>query len=110
MNDLNSIVFGGTIVSMPSVSDSNGEKRCSFVVSSLWRQYNGNGRLVRCCETRVRPVIFSGELVKAAKNCALIGRGVRVVGHLAGAEEENNICIVADHIEYRPDPDSKRRK
>jgi hypothetical protein len=82
--------------------NENGEKRCFFVVSSWWRQYNSRGELVRSYETRVRVVIFSSMLAKAAEKNARDGRGVRVVGRLIGTVEDSSICIVAEHIEYRP--------
>jgi hypothetical protein len=102
MRDLNSVLFEGTVTGLACVVDENGEERCSFAVSSPWLQYNSSGELVRSYKTRVRVVIFSGALTKAAVKNACNGCGVRVIGRLVGTAEDNSICIVAERIEYRP--------
>ncbi|MDR1095482.1 MAG: hypothetical protein LBL31_03760 [Spirochaetaceae bacterium] len=61
-------------------------------------------------ETSVRVVIFSCELAEAAVKNARDERGVRVVGRLAGTVENNNFCIVAEHVEYRPEFSRKNKK
>jgi hypothetical protein len=43
------------------------------------------------------------NLVQGATKNAYAGRGVRVVGRIA-SDEDNNIYIEAEHIEYRPEP------
>jgi hypothetical protein len=108
-SDLNSVLLEGTVSGMPCVADENGEKRCSFVMSSLRGEYNRNGKLVRNYETRIRIVITSSARAKAAMENARTGRGLRVVGRLAGTAEDNNICIIAEHVAYRPEVTGKKK-
>jgi hypothetical protein len=110
MNNLNSVLFEGTVSNVLHEMSEYGENRCSFAISSWWRQYNSRGELVRSYETRVRVVILHKKLVEAAAKKARNGCSARVVGRLAGTAEDNNICIAAEHIEHRPGLRNKNKE
>jgi hypothetical protein len=48
-------------------------------------------------------VVEESERVKAALKYVYAGRRLRLVGRLSGSPKENSFCIIAEHLEYRPD-------
>jgi hypothetical protein len=105
MNNLNSILLEGIVSGKPCVAGKGETKRCSFVVTSS-RYVPGR---VSAQETRVWVMIRNSDRVKAALEHAYAGRGLRVVGRIAG-DEDGCIYIEAEHVEYRPEPNGKKKK
>jgi hypothetical protein len=104
MNSLNSVLFEGTVSSRPDFAERGKEKVCSFTVSAWRDYYSSKGDCIRRVGgATIRIVIRDTKLVEAAVRNAHDGRALRIVGKLAGSVEDNSICIVAEHVEYRPE-------
>ena len=90
MNDLNSILIDGQIISI----ENRNEKEVLFILS--------NKKKEKCIKI---PVLWQSKNLDPVQ----VGRKVRIVGHLWQAEakqlllfeEANYIFILAEHIEYR---------
>jgi hypothetical protein len=108
MQNLNSILIEGTVCEKPYFVKEGKVTRCSFMLSSL--RYVRDGKCVKERKIRVRIMIRSTALVEAAKTNAYDGRGLRAVGWLACDEEDKSVYIEAEHVEYRPEPGSKKKK
>jgi single-strand DNA-binding protein len=112
MNNLNSILIEGNMVREPLIKNTpKGTPVCSFTIASnrFYRQDSGLEKEVSFFDVEA----FS----KPAENCQNTGhkgKGVRVVGRLkqarwddANGQSHSRIFIVAEHIEFRPDPGKK---
>jgi single-stranded DNA-binding protein len=105
MNNLNSVLIEGAVSGGLTMVKTGKEVCCSFAVSSL--RYFKDGKRIEEQETRIGVMVRGIKLVEAAVIKARDGRGVRVVGRLANTEKGGGVYIEADHIEYRPEPESK---
>jgi single-stranded DNA-binding protein len=107
LSNLNSVLIEGVVSGKPDITGKGREKFCSFVLSSL--RYFRNAKDVERRETRVWVMIRDANLVKAALERAYAGRGLRVVGRIA-SDEDGCTYIEAEHVEYRPEPNGKKKK
>jgi single-strand DNA-binding protein len=115
MNDLNSIIFEGTLTRDPVLSrDQNGVPRCLLAVASERAREAENGRGKRTTE------IIAYTENALAEQCAAVcrkGRKIKIVGSLAllqgkGADGINReqIAIEAAHFELRQELTVKPEK
>jgi single-strand DNA-binding protein len=112
MNNLNSILLEGNLVRDPVVkTTAKGTMVCTFTVASN-RYYKKSSDETADFEKEV--IFIDVEAwAKLAESCASLGhkgRGVRVAGRLkqdrwedAEGKAHSKICIVAEHVEYRPE-------
>jgi hypothetical protein len=105
VNNLNSVLIEGTVSGNLNIIKTGKEICCSFVVSSL--QYFSGGKRIKERETRVWVMLRNTKLVKVAAVKIRDGRGVRIVGRLAADEGDNALCVEAEHLEYRPEPEDE---
>jgi RPA family protein len=87
MNNLNSVLLEGIIES------KNGSNE--FCIRS--KRHDSTG---------IFTVYLNGALATSAAGMARIGQGVRVVGRLT--QRAQDVCITAEHIEYRPEPSARK--
>ena len=89
---LNSVILEGNIKSY-----TKNEGFIDFVVaSSRYSMNENNERIETVTEVICRAF---GTIQNSFKKVAEIGRGVRVVGHLAGSD--GSIVLECEHIEYK---------
>jgi single-strand DNA-binding protein len=108
MNNLNSILIEGNLVSDPLFrKTSKGTSICTFSIA-FSRFYKGDGGLKK--EVSYFDIESWGKLAESCENLGHKGRGVRVVGRLkqdhwidADGKPHSKISIVAEHIEFRPE-------
>ena len=110
MNQLNSIILEGNLVRNAEVTEPvSGFKVSKFTigVNRWYKNRNGEG----ITETSFFDVEAYGNIAEYSANYALKGRGVRVVGRLkqdtwknADGKTASRVYVVAEHIEYRPQP------
>jgi single-stranded DNA-binding protein len=106
VNNLNSILFEGTVSGEVHVTGEGKAERCTFALSNLrWDRRNG-----KKTETRVGVIIRDTKLVEDAIKNARDGRGARVVGRIATDEEDNALYIEAEHVGYRSKPQGLKDK
>jgi hypothetical protein len=101
VNNLNSVLLEGIIKGPVSREEVGKIRRFSFVLSSL--HLIRDGERAGTWETLVK-VVLRGKAGEAALKQAKDGRGVRIVGWLAGTEQSGGLYIEAEHIEYKPEP------
>ncbi len=92
MNMLNSVILEGNIKSY-----TKNDGFIDFVVASSRYSMNENNERIETI-TEVTCKVF-GEMRKTVERFVEIGRGVRVVGRLAGSD--GTICLVCEHIEWK---------
>ncbi|MDR3301734.1 MAG: single-stranded DNA-binding protein [Spirochaetaceae bacterium] len=108
MNNLNSILLEGNLVRDPLFrTTAKGTSLCTFSLASnrFFKQESGLEREVSYFDVETWS--------KLADNCKTLGRkgrGVRVVGRLkqerwngSDGKSHSKICIIAEHVEFRPD-------
>lgn len=110
MNQLNSIILEGNLVRNAEVTEPvSGFKVSKFTIgiNRWYKNRNGEG----ITETSFFDVEAYGNIAEYSANYALKGRGVRVVGRLkqdtwknADGKTASRVYVVAEHIEYRPQP------
>jgi hypothetical protein len=105
VDNLNSVLIEGIVSGGLTMVKTGKEVCCSFAVSSL--RYFKDGKRIKEQETRIGVMVRDIKLVEAALIKARDGRGARVVGRLANTEKGGGVYIEADHVEYRPEPESK---
>lgn len=98
MNMLNSVILEGNIKSY-----TKNDGFIDFVAASSRYSVNENNERIEVI-TEV-PCRVYGEMQKPFERVAEIGRGVRVVGRLAGSD--GSIVLVCEHIEWKL---SKKKK
>lgn len=98
MNMLNSVILEGNIKGYT--------KNCEFidlvVASSRYSMNKNNERIETITEVNCR--VF-GELRNIAEKFVQFGRGVRVVGRLAGSD--GKIILICEHLEWKYLPKKK---
>jgi single-strand DNA-binding protein len=107
MNNLNSILLEGEMVSDPHYqNDKSGKPACRFTLSSS-RFFKADGGIEK--ETGYFDIETNGKLAVQCRQNGRQGRGLRVVGRLkqehsrnAAGEPAARILIVAEHVEVRP--------
>lgn len=99
MNMLNSVILEGNIKSY-----TKNDGFIDFVVASSRYSVNENNERIEVI-TDV-PCRVYGEMQKPVERFAEIGRGVRVVGRLAGSD--GSIVLVCEHIEYKLSKKTKK--
>lgn len=92
MNMLNSVILEGNIKSY-----TKNDRFIDFVAASSRYSVNENNERIEVI-TEV-PCRVYGEMQKPVERLAEIGRGVRVVGRLAGSN--GSIVLVCEHIEWK---------
>ena len=92
MNMLNSVILEGNIKGYTK----NSEFIDFIMASSRYSMNENNERIETITEVTCR--VF-GEMVKACERCIQFGRGVRVVGRLAGSD--GKIILVAEQLEWK---------
>jgi single-strand DNA-binding protein len=112
MDNLNSVLIEGNLVRDPLIrSTPKGTSACSFTIASnrFFRQDSGLEK-----ETGFFDVEAWGKLAEACGANGRKGRGVRVVGRLrqdrwdgADGKTHTRVVIVAEHVEFRPQSQSK---
>lgn len=100
---LNSVLLEGTAIDRPIGAGKGKNSKCSFLLSSLRELCDAKGVCISREELIVRVVVEESERVKAALKYVYAGRRLRLVGRLSGSPKENSFCIIAEHLEYRPD-------
>ncbi len=93
MNMLNSAILEGNIKSY-----TKNDGFIDFVVASSRFSMNENNERIEVI-TEVPCQVFS-EMINSFERLAEIGRGIRVVGRLAGTI--GNIILISEHIEWKP--------
>lgn len=99
MNMLNSVILEGNIKSY-----TKNDGFIDFVAASSRYSVNENNERIEVI-TEV-PCRVYGEMQKPFERFAEIGRGVRVVGRLAGSD--GSIVLVCEHIEYKLSKETKK--
>ena len=92
MNMLNNVILEGNIKSY-----TKNDGFIDFVVASSRHSMNENSERIETI-TEVTCKVY-GEMQKPFERFAEIGRGVRLVGRLAGSE--GSIVLVCEHIEWK---------
>lgn len=92
MNMLNSVILEGNIKGYTKNSEF-----IDFIVASSRYSLNENNERIETV-TEVSCRVF-GEMRGPAERFVEIGRGVRVVGRLAGSD--GHIVLVCEHIEWK---------
>jgi single-stranded DNA-binding protein len=115
LNDLNSVLLGGTVAKEPVVSyDPKGVPRCLLVIASerYLRYENGMEK-----QTTDMQVYTKGRLAEQCMKCCHAGRKVRVVGRLqilSGKNTEgravSRVVIEAEHVEVKPEMTRNQKK
>ena len=108
MNNLNSILIEGNLVRDPMFrSTAKGTSLCTFSLASN-RFYKQDSQLEK--EVSFFNVEAWSKLAENCHNLGYKGRGVRVVGRLkqdrwtgSDGKPQSKVCIVAEHVEFRPD-------
>ena len=108
MNNLNSILIEGNLVRDPLLrSTPKGTQVCTFTLASN-RFYKQDAVMEK--EVGFFDVETFARLADNCYNLGHKGRGVRVVGRLkqdrwhdADGKARSKICIVAEHVEFRPE-------
>lgn len=99
MNMFNSVILEGNIKSY-----TKNDGFIDFIVaSSRYSMNENNERIETVAEVTCR--VF-GEMQRPFERVSEIGRGVRVVGHLAGSD--GSIVLVCEHIEYKLSKKTKK--
>lgn len=91
MNMLNSLIIEGMLVPMSLCKES-----FRLVTARMHRKADGTPEIERSDFT----VIAHGKLMEAVGKQWEDNRGVRVVGTLV--RREGAVCILAEHIEFKP--------
>ena len=99
MNMLNSVILEGNIKSY-----TKNDGFIDFVAASSRYSVNENNERIEVI-TEV-PCRVYGELQKPVERLAEIGRGVRVVGRLAGSD--GSIVLVCEYIEWKLSKKTKK--
>lgn len=95
MNSLNSLIFEGTVTSIPT-------GRGGFVFKATSWTYGKDGG-ERIDGASVWVEIRDAELLESVKivtKRGFFGRDCKIVGKLAGSADHN--YIIAEHVEFRP--------
>ena len=108
MNNLNSILIEGNLVRDPTFKNTaKGTPVCSFTIASN-RFSKQDSNIEK--EVGFFHVEAFSKMAESSRNQGHKGRGVRVVGRLkqsrwtdANGLSRSRICIIAEHIEFRPD-------
>ena len=108
MNQINSIILEGNLVKDCTVSEPcSGFVVCKFTIG-VNRFYN-NRENQKVEEVSYFDIESYGNIAQYAKDKALKGRGVRVVGRLkqdtwkdSEGKSHSKVYVIAEHIEYRP--------
>jgi single-strand DNA-binding protein len=108
MNNLNSVLIEGNMVSDPVIrSTAKGTSVCTFsmVSSRFYRGGSGIEKEVSFFDIETRSV-----LAESCEKLGYKGRGVRLVGRLkqynwtdSDGKSHSKVTIAAEHIEFRPD-------
>jgi single-strand DNA-binding protein len=116
MNNLNSVLIEGVVDGDPVID----KDICCLRIISKRYFYDPNGHSetgpVRSEETSYFNIQVPGKLGVTCKRLGSNGCGVRVVGRLKqdrlfiDGKEQSGVVIVADHLEFRPEPKSKEFK
>ena len=108
MNQINSIILEGNLVKDCTVSEPcTGFLVCKFTIATNRLYKNREDQMSN--EVSFFDIECYGNVAKYAKDKALRGRGVRVVGRLkqdtwkdSEDKSHSKVYVVAEHIEYRP--------
>lgn len=92
MNMLNSVILEGNIKSY-----TKNDGFIDFVAASSRNSVNENNERIEVI-TEV-PCRVYGEMQKPFERLVKIGRGVRMVGHLAGSD--GSVVLIVEHIEWK---------
>jgi single-stranded DNA-binding protein len=98
MNDLNSVLIEGALVSEPKQDYLDGKAICRFQLSSkrVYKDDSGEGE-----QTTTIKIETSGKLSEFCINQGRQGRRCRAVGRIVATN--GDAYIVAEHIEFRPE-------
>jgi single-strand DNA-binding protein len=115
MNNLNSILIEGNLVSDPVIATlNNGSSICRFSIAS--NRYYKNSENERMEEVNFIDVDTWGNLAEACNAYLSKGRKVRVVGRLKhdrweddDNQKKENYVIVAEHVEFYPPKKEKEK-
>jgi single-strand DNA-binding protein len=115
MNDLNSVLIEGNLVSDAEMkSTAKGTPVCTFQVASN-RYYKQDSGMER--EVSFFTVETWAKLAESAGNLGRKGRGVRVVGRLKqerwndrDGKAQSRVIIVAEHVEFRPEYQENKKE
>jgi len=116
MNNLNSIVIEGNLVSAPETHViSNAPSMCKLTIANNRFYVNRAGETVQ--ETSYFTITAWGPTAEACSKYLDKGRGIRVVGRLkqdrwldADGKNRDKIVIVAQHIEFKADKKPRNPK
>jgi single-strand DNA-binding protein len=112
MNNLNSVLIEGTLMEDALYATKlKGEQVCTFAIVS--NHYDKNGDEHEKTESHIT-IEVRAKLARTCYEEGHKGRGVRVVGRLkeeswydAGGKVRSKVWIVAEHVEFRPEPRKK---
>lgn len=99
MNMLNSVILEGKIKSY-----TIGEGFIGFVVANSRYAMNENNERIEVI-TEI-PCRAYGVLQEVFEKSVEIGRGIRIVGHLAGSD--GSVLLVCEHLEWSPKKKAKK--
>jgi single-strand DNA-binding protein len=104
MNSLNSLIVEGYMLhDSLTRTTSKGLKVTTFSIVNQW-SYRQTGELKT--EVSHFDVVAFNKIAERVSILGHKGRGVRVVGRLK--ELDGSISIVADHVEFRPEAETKK--
>lgn len=107
MNDLNSVLIEGTVITEPYLSVIEGSSKCHFRMESL-RYDKIDGAI--CEERNDFDIVTRGHQAEIYYEYLKKGRGVRVVGRLStqlAIAPKYPVYIVAEHVEFKPEKPKK---
>jgi single-strand DNA-binding protein len=108
MNNLNSVLIEGNMVCDPKFMETpKGMPLCTFSIASS-RFYEGDNGLKK--EVSFFDIKVWSKLAETCNNLGHKGRSVKVVGRLKqerwtgyDGKPHASVCIVAEHVEFRPE-------
>ena len=104
MNNLNSVLIEGFVVSDPELSYTDkGDAACKFKVESH-RSYKAEEKLAE--EVNYFDISTHIRLAEVCAEYLKKGRGVRVVGRLK--QDGEKILIEAEHVEFKPQKEKQK--
>jgi single-stranded DNA-binding protein len=102
MNNLNSVLIEGYCTDEKTPDElPNGASQFSIVSHRYYRE-SKDAKLDKE-ECRIAVTVQNAKLAETARDKWRPGRGLRVVGRLAETAIKGAHCIVAEHVEWRPE-------
>lgn len=109
MNDLNSVLIEGIVITKPHLQKTGDDVRLLMRIES--HRVCKEGDEIRKVKRDAFDIVVKGHLAETYYGRLSVGRGVRIVGCLRTIERSNlteySVFIEGQHVEFKPDKPKK---